>query len=258
MLVYKIQQISNDIERKKIIQRQIKSAEITPTVIRYPFGIGIRDVKAREVIVHSYIPSYYQQENGWDEGRDCFYVIPNGGTGPIILDIAPDEYTEGVDPTFHSYKDNVDYYFNDIAPEIFEIRFRDVPKKQKRNLKKEKELDLIGDMLSLKEISDRYQYSYNTLYGRISRGEIESTVIGGKHYLKKEDVEALIASDNDKNERIGNRVSLLDIVKKYRIGYSVLRYNAINGKLPCEFIDGKCFVLPNDAEKFAKELKRRK
>lgn len=257
MLTYKIKQITDDSERHKIIKRQIKSAEVIPTIIRFPFGIGIRDIKAREVIIHSYIPSHDQKQIGWDEGRDCFYVIPNGGSGPMILDIAPDEYTEGVDPTFYSYGDNTNYYYTDIAPEILMIRYKDVPKKQKRNLKKEKDLELIGDMLPLREVAKRLSYNYGTLFGRIGRGEVKSVVINGKHYLHIEDVEELLARDKAIEEKIGNRMSLLDIVKKYYVSYSNVLSLTKKGVLPSEFINGKYVVRPEDAEEYFTSDNRR-
>ena len=250
MLVYKIKQITDDAERKKIVKRQIKSAEVIPTMIRFPFGIGVRDIKAREVVIHSYIPSHDQKQIGWDEGRDYFFVIPNGGSGPMILDIAPDEYTEGVDPTFYSYKDKQDYYFTDIKNEIFLMRYRDVPKKQKRNLKREKELEQIGDMLPLREVAKKFNYNYGTLYGRIGRGEIGSVVIGGKHYLHSEDVEALLERDKAIKEKIGDRLSLLDIVKKFNVAYSNVLSLTKKGVLPSEFINGKYVVTLEDAERY--------
>ena len=257
MLVYKIKQVTDDAERQKIVKRQIKSAEVIPTIIRFPFGIGVKDVRVRKVVIHSYIPSYDQKQLGWDEGLDFFFTIPNGGAGPMILDIAPDEYTEGVDPTFYSYDDDRNYYFTDIAPEILMIRYKDVPKKEKRNLKKEKDLELIGDMLPLTEVAKRLHYKYSTLYGRISRGEVGSVLISGKHYLRIEEVEALLEKDKVIKEKIGDRLSLLDIVKKYGVAYSNVLSLTKKGILPSEFINGKYVVSLEDAERYFTSDNRR-
>ena len=175
----------------------------------------------------------------------------------MILDIAPDEYTEGVDPTFYSYDDNTNYYYVDIAPEILMIRYKDVPKKQKRNLKKEKDLELIGDMLPLREVANRLSYNYTTLYGRISRGEVGSVVISGKHYLHLEEVEALLARDKAIKDEIGDRISLLDIVKKYSVAYSNVLSLVKKDVLPSEFINGKYVVSPKDAEEYFTSDNRR-
>ena len=250
VLVYKIKQITDDAERHKIIKRQIKSAEVIPTVIKFPFGIGVKDIKAREVVIHSYIPSHEQKELGWDEGRNYFFVIPNGGSGPMILDIAPDEVDEGNDPTFYSYADDMDYYFTDIKDDIFLIRYLDVPKKKKRNLKKEKEIEQIGDMLSLREAIKKFNYSYGTLYGRIGRGEIESKIIGGRYYLRSEDLEALLERDKVIKDQIGDRLSLLEIAKKFGVTYSNVLSLTKKGVLPSEFINGKYVVSPEDAERY--------
>lgn len=257
MLKYKIKQIKDDSERYKIIKRQIKSVEINPAKIRFPFGIGEKDVLAREVIVHSNTLSFTQIRMGVTEGIDVFYTIPNGGDGPMILDIAPDEVDELLDPTFYCYKDNMNYYYNDIAPSILMIRYRDVPKKKKRNLKKERDLELIGDMLSLREVANRLNYNYTTLYGRINRGEIASVVISGKHYLHLEEVEALLARDKAIKDAIGDRISLLDIAKKYSVAYSNVLSLVKKGVLPSEYINGKYVVSLKDAEEYFTSDNRR-
>ena len=257
MLKYKIKQIKDDSERYKIIKRQIKSVEINPAKIRFPFGIGEKDVLAREVIVHSNTLSFTQIRMGVTEGADVFYTIPNGGDGPMILDIAPDEVDELLDPTFYSYKDNMNYYYNDIAPSIFMIRYRDVPKKKRRNLKRERDLESIGDMLPLREIANRLNYNYITLYGRIKRGEVASVVINGKHYLHLEEVEAMLARDKAIKDTIGDRISLLDIVKKYSVAYSNVLSLVKKGVLPSEYINGKYVVSPIDAEKYFTSDNRR-
>ena len=257
MLKYKIKQIKDDSERYKIIKRQIKSVEINPAKIRFPFGIGEKDVLAREVIVHSNTLSFTQIRMGVTEGIDVFYTIPNGGDGPMILDIAPDEVDELLDPTFYCYKNNMNYYYNDIAPSILMIRYRDVPKKKKRNLKKERDLELIGDMLSLREVANRLNYNYTTLYGRINRGEIASVVISGKHYLHLEEVEALLARDKAIKDAIGDRISLLDIAKKYSVAYSNVLSLVKKGVLPSEYINGKYVVRLKDAEEYFTSDNRR-
>ncbi len=249
ILKNKIRGNTDDKERQKIIKRQIKSVEVIPTKIRFPFGIGERDVNVREVIVHSYIPSYPQKEAGRNEGRDYFYVIPNGGYGPRILDLAPSEINIGETPMFYSYKDNNDHYFDDITDMIYLMRFRDKPKRQRRNLKQERLLEQIGDRLSLTEITTKYEVNYSVLYSRVTNGDLPNVMLGGKYYVHQKDIEDMIAKEKGITDKIGNKMTILSVSKMYKASYSNLRVKAMKGELPCELINGKWYMNREDAER---------
>ena len=257
LLKEKIKQITDDNERKKIVQRQIKSVEIIPTKIRFPFGIGIKDIKSREIVVHSYIPSFDQKELGAKEGINFFFTIAQGGSGPMILDIDPDEYTEGVDPTFHNYRDGMDYYFTDITDEIFMLRYRDVPKRSKRDIELEKKRERIGDKLSLSEAIEIYGVTYSWLWNRIQMGVLSSEMIIGKHFVYPKEVEEVIRTEEEEKDSIGGRMTILSLSKKYNVAYSNLMDKASKGLIPSIFIGNKRYAYSVDVERYLESRKKK-
>lgn len=179
-------EITSDIERKKIIQRHIKEVEVIPTLVRFPFKNGVRDSRFRKIIVHCF--SLPNEDN---EKEVEYYTFGNAGKGlPLILDVQPDEIDENT-PMLYSYLDNEYCPFEDIAPSCFEIRFRDVPKKVRRDEEKQKNLELIGNRVSLRQASSTTGISYWKLFDWVKKGIISSQMIVGKYYVSLEELKTI-------------------------------------------------------------------
>ena len=182
-LKQKILAITDEKERYKIIHRQIKSIEIKTTNIRFPFKSGEKDVKAREIIMHTYIG-----KNG-NEGLDYYMVISNGGSGPILIGFSPSEIDDDT-PMLHDYDNNSDYYFEDLSV-YYQQRYTDTSKKNRRNEKRSEVLSKVGNKITIKQISERYSVSANRIYYKIYKGLLPHEIIGGIIYVLPEDAESV-------------------------------------------------------------------
>ena len=181
----KIRQITDDKERYEIIHRQIKSVEIVPTLIKYPFHIGERDVNCKLVKVHTYLPSISEKENNKTEGLLNYYALPNGGFGPLILDICP-EMIDNETPFFYDYQSQKNIPFDEITDMIYLNRYRDTPKRKRRDKKNVEQEQLIGDKLSIGDIRKKYGLSYSSVYYPIYLKKVKSEMIGGVYYVDKD------------------------------------------------------------------------
>ena len=135
------------------------------------------------------------------------------------------------------------------------LRYRDVPKRSKRNIKLEKKRELIGEKLSLSEASEKYGISYNILWSRINMGVIPSEIIGSAHYVFPKDVEEMIKLEAEEHNKIDGRMTILAISKIINKAYSTLRVRAIRHDFPCEIIEGKCYAYLEDVKNYFKKKK---
>ena len=186
----KIAQITDDAERYKIIHRQIKSIEIVPSIIKYPFNSGEKEVKCKRIIVHTFLPTEYGKELGETEGKYLFYSIPNGGFGPLILDMAPEMIDENTTQIYNC-DDKTYEYCDEISNAIYLDRYRDNPKNKKRTAKSEMKIQNIGDKLSIKELMRKYGLSYAKVYDWLHNGKISSVMIDGVYYVSPNDADEI-------------------------------------------------------------------
>jgi len=184
----KISQITDDAERYKIIHRQIKSVEIVPSIIKYPFNSGEKEVKCKKIIVHTFLPTEYGKELGKTEGKYYFYSIPNGGCGPLILDMSPEMIDEDTTMIYNCDK-NIYEYCDEISGAIYLDRFRDIPKNKRRTEKNEMRIQNIGNKLSIKELMKKYGLTYGKVYTWIHNGKVPSEMIDGIYYVSPNDAE---------------------------------------------------------------------
>ncbi len=177
-----IAQIKDDKVRYEIIHRQIKSIDIVPTKIRYPFRSGEKDVMCKKIIVHTFLPTHYGKEIGHTEGKYVFYSIPSGGYGPLIIDTTPEMIDED---TLRFYKyDEGEYDCGDeISDKIYLDRYRDNPKYKRRSAKSKQIIQDIGDKLSIRELMKKYHLSYGKIYDWIHKGKIHGEMINGVYYV---------------------------------------------------------------------------
>lgn len=188
----------NDTERSKIIHRQIKSVEIVHRMIKYPFKSGEKDVKSKLVIVHTYLPSRSEKENNKTEGIIKYYAIPNGGYGPLIIELYPDMIDNDTSYLYdYELKDYLP--FEEISDYIYLNRFHDVPKRNRRTKKSIEREKMIGDKLSISDIRKKYNLSYTSVYNQIHFGKIQSVMIGGVFYVDKDVAEKTFGKVENKS-----------------------------------------------------------
>lgn len=78
-------------------------------------------------------------------------------------------------------------YDSDITPQIIE-RFH-TPYSKGIRLAKEEKVRKIGDKLTIADISEKYGYSYSTVYGFVNKGILKGEMINRKIYISLEDAE---------------------------------------------------------------------
>ena len=196
-LKLKISKITDDKTRYEIIHRHLKTIEVHSTVIKYPFKIGVKDVKCKRIIVHTNTYPYGNYKLFDTQHKFEFYSIPNGGHGALILNTSPEEYDEfDYTAMFYDYECNSYRPFDEISNMIYLERYHDIPKKNRRNDAKEKRLQEIGNKLSVKRICSKYNLTYSYVYNRLHSGNVPCTMIGGVLY-----VEPNIAEENFGNIR---------------------------------------------------------
>ena len=194
----KIAREADDKKRSKIIHRQIKSVEIVNRKIKYPFKSGEKDVKSKMVIVHTYIPSSSEKENHKTEGIIEYYTIPNGGYGPLIIELFPD-LIDNDTPYLYDYELRDYLPFEEISDYIYLNRFHDVPKRKRRTKESIEKVKKIGDKLSISDIRKKYNLSYSSVYNHIHFGKIPSVMIGGVFYVDKDVAEKTFGNVENKS-----------------------------------------------------------
>ena len=189
-----IGEITDDAERKKIIKRHIKNVEIIPTTIRFPFNGGIKDTKSRKIIVHCHHLINGDVLKGREnDAAEVYFTIANGGKGlPIILNTHLPEFDDDT-PLFYSYIDKQYYPFEDIAPAIYEFRFVDLPKKEKRKKEQQKNIEVIGNRVALTKVPAITGVKYWKLYAMVKNGTLKSEMIAGKYYIDLDELKAMLS-----------------------------------------------------------------
>ena len=192
LLRMKIGSITDDKERHKIIHRNIKSVEVIPRRVNFPFRIGRRDIDAKEIMIHTYrAEPYLQQLYGDVEGKCWYYVIPcggAGGVGALILNMTLDVVDEDT-PMFYCYDDKTYYPYDEIQEAIYLDRFYDVTKRRKRAEEREEKKRVINGRLTISEISKKYGVSYVTVFNRIKKGKLKAEFIYGQYFVVPQDAE---------------------------------------------------------------------
>ena len=192
LLRKKISDITDDNERHKIIHRNIKSVEVIPRKVSFPFKIGRKDIDAKEIMIHTYRAEPYMKQICDDvEGKYWYYVIPCGGfggKGPLILDMSPDIVDEDT-PMLYCYDDKTYYPYEEIQKVIYLDRFYDVTKRSKRAKEREEKKKVINGRLTISEISKKYGVSYVTVFNRIKKDKLKAELIYGQYFVFPQDAE---------------------------------------------------------------------
>ena len=262
LLRMRISNISDDKERHKIIHRQISSVEVIPRRVSYPFKIGRKDINAKEIIVHTFRSTPFQKElYGEEEGARWFYVIPCGGfggQGALILDMIPGEVEDDTSTMLYCYDDDKYYPFDEIQEAIYLDRFYDLTKRKKRAKEREEKKKVINGRLSISEISKKYGISYVTVFSRIKEGRLKAEFLYGQYFVYPQVAEEYFKKEKEKLVVIGNRLSIIEVSRKYGVGFAVVHKRVKEGIIPSEFVNGKYLIKPEDAEKyFSSEYRKR-
>ena len=172
--------------------------EVFPKRASYPFGIGRKNLVGKLVIVYPY--PFLGFESGTEvEFSIGFFVIPNGGKGPLILRLSSSDIDdENHTKCLYLYDDNRYYSFTQLQDTIYLQRFLDIPKMTKRKKAREYKAGIIGDRTSLMEASKLVGRSYLTLYSRVKKGKLKAEKFFGKYYLERKEVEELIRKEKNK------------------------------------------------------------
>ena len=144
-----IASIEDDILRRDIILEVIKKIKIKNL-----------DDKHIQILI---IPTYAVAESY------PFYYVYDQSKRPYVRLLS---YAYG-----KFYRDDTKYVFD---------RFHQSPSKKLR-LKREEKLKKIGDMLSISEISERFGYSYTSVYGFVASGKLKGEMINRKIYIDLEE-----------------------------------------------------------------------
>lgn len=261
LLRKRISDITDDRERHKIIHRQISSVEVIPRKVSYPFQKGRRDINAKEIKVHTFRANPIDKSLLGNEGGLYWYMtIPSGGfggNGALILDMTPDEVDEDISTMLYCYDTKTYYPFDEIQECIYLDRFHDSTKRLKRAKEREEKKRVIDGRLTISEISKKYDISYVTVFNRIKEGRLKAELLYGQYYVLLKDAECLFEKEREEHEIIGNRMSILQVARKYKIGFSVVHRRVKDGTIPCEFVNGRYLINPEEADKyFTNEYKK--
>jgi len=203
-LIQDIINIADDKERYDIIHRQVKSVEVLSKRANYPFRIGRKDIIGKYIIVHG-IPilgfeTFELVDNDVDICSKGYFSIPNGGNGALILELSDQQDDQSNhSESIYIYDDGKYYSYKEIQDKIYLNRYYDVTKKATREKEREEKARVIGDRLSLKELSDLCGLSYITLYNKVKKGEIKAIMEYGKYLIDQKD--AIEISERIKEKR---------------------------------------------------------
>lgn len=258
ILRMKIYSISDDKERHKIIHRQIKSVEVKPRRINFPFQIGRRDINAKEIMVHTYRKAPFYGEG---EGICWFYVIPCGGfggRGALILDMLPDFVEDDTSTMLYCYDDNIYYPFDEIQEVIYLDRFHDNTKREKRAKAREEKKREINGRLTITEITKKYGISYTSTFNRIKEGKLKAEYIYGQYFVQPQDAEEFARKEKERNDILGERMSALQVAKKYKLDYGFVLRRIRKGLIPCIQLENHYYVTPEDAKDYFGKIKKKR
>lgn len=191
LLADEIENDSNDITKKEIIQRQIFNVKVEKMTIYYEFGIGWR--KTQSKLIH--VRTRRVQEHGirFVGDGDGFVFIPFNGKGGQMLGL-------GIDDRMCNKKTYIkDENGNTISAKIIDYtylnRFQEKKKIERRKKEKQEKYKQVEGMLSVRQVQELSGYSYGKVCFDIREGKLKAIQVGKKYFISKNDAEVYKSKD---------------------------------------------------------------
>lgn len=170
--------ITDDKERKKIIQRQIKKVVIEPVTITYKFKKypNGKEVKAKKISIES---RYHSNR--------VIYYLPNTGKGGIYLTLGSDGEFKQFHPTQYLIR----------RVDKSRVARNERIKKEKQDAKNKILADLTAlGYYPMKSIMQDTHLCYSTLYKAIQAGKLKAKKVERTWYAKGKDIDKFIEKYN--------------------------------------------------------------